>query len=134
MTVKRITILLAALLVLPGCGMIAHEFDEGVTHPVYSPWAAEQTATLSAQWGTAPDLETRFLDIGPQGDRFGWYGPSGITVVLRDRDGSARHACNVRNVWRHEWLHHLEGTIRLDDHETEYRGKLIAMGLWESCP
>jgi len=127
-------VLVALLLSLSGCKAALHVFDEGVEHPVHSPWARAEAARLAPIYGTDPNLETRFLDIGPQGGLSGWADGFRITVCLNDNEGIPRPACNIHNIWHHEFWHFKEGGIRLDDHYQEYMDKLIAEGLWEFCP
>lgn len=132
---KKLLLLLLFMLPLTGCQLAALEFEEGVHHETLTPWAEAETARWEQQHGIPEGIETRFLDRGPVGSTtFGWYRPGRITVVLRDHDLTLRPLCRVRNTWRHEALHAKEGTLRLDEHEEEYRAKLLLMGELEACP
>ncbi len=133
--IPRITLILS-LLLLAGCGAVAHVFDTGVDTP-HQAWADAEAQRLAPMYGTPADIDTRFLDIGPQGTGFGedWYGWNDgvrITIVLREHDGTPIPDWKIHNVWHHEIWHTYHGGIRLDSaHNAEYQRELIDAGLWE---
>lgn len=125
-------LLLLLCLVFTGCAAAGHFFDEGVDHPVYSPWAKAEAARLAPIYDTNPDLSTRFLRLPPQGTWEGWNDGFRITICLLDPDGVEWPAWRIHNIWHHEWMHHWKGGIRFDAaHLVEYRLELTSMGMWE---